>query len=183
MTSKTAAWILKKWGWTVIEDLPPEKKCIILGVPHTSIMDFVAAYMYCRSCGGKFRCMVKKEFFFPPLSWLLRSMGGFPVDRKNPAAMLRSLIEEMERCDRFILAIAPEGTRKPVKRWKAGFHLIAQKTGVPVYMGYFDWGAKRIGSGPKFEITDDTSADMARLQKLYEEMHLTGKHPEGYITR
>ena len=29
---------------------------------------------------------------------------------------------------------------------------------------------------------DDAKADMARIQALYEEMHLVGKHPEMYIT-
>jgi hypothetical protein len=33
------------------------------------------------------------------------------------------------------------------------------------------------------ELTDDPKADMARIQALYEEMNLVGKHPEMYITR
>ena len=34
----------------------------------------------------------------------------------------------------------------------------------------------------KVELTDDAKADLARIQALYEEMHLVGKHPEMYIT-
>ena len=49
-------------------------------------------------------------------------------------------------------------------------------------MGYFDWGTKCVGIGKKVEITDDARADTDRIQALYEEMHLKGKHPEGYIT-
>ena len=37
--------------------------------------------------------------------------------------------------------------------------------------------------GEKVELTDDAKADMARIQALYEEMHLVGKHPEMYITK
>ena len=81
------------------------------------------------------------------------------------------------------LALAPEGTRQPVKRWKTGFHTIAREVGCPVYMGYFDWGTKRVSRGQKVELTDDAKADMARIQALYEEMHLVGKHPEMYITK
>jgi 1-acyl-sn-glycerol-3-phosphate acyltransferase len=80
------------------------------------------------------------------------------------------------------LALAPEGTRQPVKRWKTGFHTIAREVGCPVYMGYFDWGTKRVSRGQKVELTDDAKADMARIQALYEEMHLVGKHPDMYIT-
>ncbi|MBQ7508291.1 MAG: hypothetical protein IJT52_03080, partial [Spirochaetales bacterium] len=89
---------------------------------------------------------------------------------------------QMEAEDTFILAIAPEGTRKPVKRWKTGYHVIARAVRCPVYMGYFDWGRKRVSVGEKVELTDDARADTDRIQALYEEMHLQGKHPEGYIT-
>jgi len=182
MKQKTAAWILKKWGWTICEGLPEEDKCILLGAPHTSILDFVVASLYYSAIGGKGRCMVKKELFFPPLGWLVRAMGGIPVDRKNPAALVRSILNEMEKSPHFHLAIAPEGTRKPVKRWKTGFHYIARKTGIPVYLSYFDWGTKRVGRGQKVELTDDAAADMKRIQQIYEDMHLTGRHPEKYIT-
>ncbi len=174
--------LLKMLGWTADGGSVEEDKCIILGVPHTSAWDFVISYLFYRSCGEKAKCMVKKEFFFPLVGWLLRAMGGIPVDRSSPTNMLRSVIEEMERPGRFHLAIAPEGTRKPVKNWKTGFHLIARSAGIPVYLGYFDWGRKRVGRGQRVELTDDPRADMKRIQELYEQMHLTGKHPEKYIT-
>lgn len=174
--------LLKMLGWTADGGSVEEDKCIILGVPHTSAWDFVISYLFYRSCGEKAKCMVKKEFFFPPVGWLLRAMGGIPVDRSSPTNMLRSVIEEMGRPGRFHLAIAPEGTRKPVKNWKTGFHLISRSAGIPVYLGYFDWGRKRVGRGQRVELTDDPRADMKRIQELYEQMHLTGKHPEKYIT-
>ena len=174
--------LLKMLGWTADGGSVEEDKCIILGVPHTSAWDFVISYLFYRSCGDKAQWMIKKEVFFPPVGWLLRAMGGIPVDRSSPTNMLRSVIEEMERPGRFHLAIAPEGTRKPVKNWKTGFHLIARSAGIPVYLGYFDWGRKRVGRGQRVELTDDPRADMKRIQEIYEQMHLTGKHPEKYIT-
>ena len=169
-------------GWTAVDPVAPEDKCIILGVPHTSIWDFVISYLYYVSVGGKPYCMVKGEFFWGPLGWLLRKMGGVPVDRKRGGGAALSVIREMKATPKIHLALAPEGTRKPVKRWKTGFHTIAREVGCPVYMGYFDWGTKRISRGQKVELTDDPKADMARIQALYEDMHLVGKHPEMYIT-
>ena len=169
-------------GWTGVDPPVPDEKCIILGVPHTSIWDFVVSYLYYTSVGGHVRCMIKKEFFFPPLGWLLRALGAVPVDRSHPTNLVRSLIHEMEGPGHFHLALAPEGTRKPVRNWKTGFHLIARETGIPVYLGYFDWGTKRIGRGQKVELTDDARADMKRIQAMYEDMHLVGKHPEKYVT-
>ncbi len=174
---------MKALGWTADSCPVPEDKCLILGVPHTSIWDFVISYLYYTSVGGKAYVMIKKDFFRGPLGWLLRKLGGLPVDRKNATSLVLSVIHEMNKADRLHLAIAPEGTRKPVKRWKTGFHTIARETGVPVYLGYFDWGTKHVGRGEKVELTDDAKADMQRIQEIYEGMHLTGKHPEGYITR
>ena len=127
--------------------------------------------------------MIKGEFFVGPLGWLLRKTGGIPVNRKKGSNVALQVIKEMKAQKVVHLALAPEGTRQPVKRWKTGFHTIAREVGCPVYMGYFDWGTKRVSRGQKVELTDDAKADMARIQALYEEMHLVGKHPEMYITK
>jgi 1-acyl-sn-glycerol-3-phosphate acyltransferase len=182
MWKKFCGWLLRVMGWTAVEPVVPEDKCIILGVPHTSIWDFVISYLYYTSVGGKPHCMIKGELFWGPLGWLLRKLGGIPVDRKRGSNVMLSVIREMKTKDVVHLALAPEGTRQPVKRWKAGFHTIAREVGCPVYMGYFDWKTKRVGRGQKVELTDDAKADLARIQALYEEMHLVGKHPEMYVT-
>lgn len=170
-------------GWTIDDDVVPAGKCIILGVPHTSMWDFVVSYLYYKGVGGDARCMVKKELFFPPVGWILRALGAFPIDRGSSTKVMMSTIHEMEKAETFHLAIAPEGTRKPVRAWKTGFHLIARETGVPVYLGYFDWGTKHVGHGKEFKLTDDPRADMKAIQEIYEQMHLTAKHPEKYKTR
>ena len=110
-------------------------------------------------------------------------MGGIPVDRKNSTNLIRSIIANAKEYDTFHIAIAPEGTRKAVKRWKTGFHTIARHADMPVYLGYFDWSRKVVGRGQKFELTDDAVADMKRIQQIYEEMNLGAKHPDQYVTQ
>ena len=182
MWRRFCGFILKVWGWKVDPHLPEEDKIILLGAPHTSILDFVVAYMFYQTIGGSCLCMVKKELFFPPLGWLIRLMGGIPVDRKKPAAVVRSVLNEMNKREKFHLAIAPEGTRKPVRRWKQGYHLIATEAGIPVYLAYFDWKRKAIGCGKKVELTDDAAADTRRIQSIYESMDLGARHPDKYLT-
>ena len=183
MWKKFCGWLLKRMGWTVDNPtIVPEDKCIILGVPHTSAWDFVISYLFYTSIGGNAKVMVKKEFFFWPIGGLLRKIGGLPVDRKNATRLVLSTIHEMKESKVCHLALAPEGTRKPIKRWKTGFHTIAREVGCSVYMGYFDWGTKHVGWGKKVELTDDARADMQRIQEMYEEMHLVGKHKEMYVT-
>lgn len=177
---KFMLWIL---GWKAVEPPVEEPKCIILGVPHTSIMDFIISYFYYTSVGGHANVMVKKEFFWGPLKPVMRALGGVPVDRSHGSTIVRQMIEAINKSDTMHLAIAPEGTRKFTLRWKNGFHTIATACNIPVYLGYFDWGTKRIGRGKKFDLTDDPKADMEKIQELYKEMHLVGKHPEGYALR
>ena len=179
MKPSTAHRILTRWmHWTLIDkQLPPEPKLIILGVPHSSIWDFVVAWLFYRALGGKPRVMIKQEFFFWPLGAFLRSLGAIPVDRKNPVTITRQVINAMNQSETFALCIAPEGTRKPVKRWKTGFHTFARAAGVPVYLGYFDWGRKVISYGIRFECTDDAIADLLTIQQYYKDKGVTGKHP------
>ena len=180
--SKFCGWALRKMGWTSVGGPMTEKKAIVLGVPHTSTGDFLVSYLFYAQFGKKARIMIKKEFFFFPLGPVLRALGAIPVDRGSAAAMVKGLIAEMDRTDEFHLAMAPEGTRKPVARWKTGYHLIARETGATVYAGYFDWGRKRISCGERFPLTNDARADTERLQRHYEAMGLEGKNKGGFIT-
>ena len=180
--ARFCGWLLRRMGWTSVGGPVPEKKAVILGVPHTSFWDFVVAYLFYTAFGDVAHVMIKKELFFWPLGGILRACGCIPVDRSNASELVRSLIEQMEEDDTFKLAIAPEGTRKPVKRWKAGAIKIALAAGVPLYAGYFDWRTKRISCGEKLTLSGDIGADLAMVQKYYEGLHLTGKHKEKYIT-
>lgn len=180
-TRKLSALLLRLMGWTVDSGIPSVPKCILLGAPHTSILDFVVAFLYYHSHGGNAKCMVKQEIFATPLAPIIRAMGGIPVDRQNPTTLLRSVIHQFQQADTLHLAIAPEGTRKPVRHWKTGFHLIARAANVPVYLAYFDWGTKHVGYFAQVELTDDPHADLRRIQQMYADRHLVGRHPSRYI--
>jgi len=179
---KCCGWMLRALGWTAVDPVIPEPKAIILGVPHTTIWDLVISYLYYTSVGGDAKVMVKASMFFWPLGPIIRAMGGVPMNRENPTKQMVSIIHKFEESETFHLAMCPEGTRKPIKRWKTGYHVIATSANIPVYMGYFDWGTKRIGRGKRFELTGNAREDTARLQEEYEKLNLVGKHPENYVT-
>ncbi len=179
--AKFCGWLLRKMGWESVGGPMKEQKAIVLGVPHTTMLDFLVSYLFYTQYGKVAHIMIKKEFFFWPLGALLRALGAVPVDRNSPALTVRSLIHHMEEVDEFHLAIAPEGTRKATKRWKSGYHLIAKETGATVYLGYYDWGRKRISVGEPFELTDDVKADMQRMYDHYRPMGIQGYHKDKFI--
>ena len=175
--------LLKILGWKVMAPEAPSAKAIIIGVPHTSMWDFVISWLYYTSVGGSARIMVKKEMFFWPLGGLMRSLGGIPVDRsKGTISLLKQTVEAFNSHEKFHMAIAPEGTRKLTREWKAGFHTIARLTGAVVYLGYFDWGKKEIGWFETFPITKDAQADIRRMKAFYRAKGIVGKHPELFTT-
>ena len=182
MKPKRAEKILKRFGWKSIPFIISEPKAIILGAPHTSIWDFIVTYLYCISMGQKAYVLIKDTFFFWPLGPILKSLGGIPLKQGKGANFVLQVINAFKSRDRLYLAIAIEGTRKPVKQWKAGFHTIAKATGVPVYLGIFDWGHKEVGSCEKFEITDDAKADLKRVRQWYKDRGVIGKYPEKFVT-
>ena len=91
------------------------------------------------------------------------------------------MIDAFATRDELHLGLAPEGTRKAVKRWKTGFHTIAREAGVPVYTGFIDWGTKRVGIGERFLCTEDAESDLAAIQQWYKKKGVVGRHPEKFV--
>lgn len=182
--SKICAFSLRAMGWTCDNDPVKDKLCVLLVAPHTSIFDFVIPYLYYTSKGATPHALVKKEFFFWPMGPFLKSLGGIPLDRKNPARAIKKVIDSMKNSDEiFHLAIAPEGTRDPVKKWKTGYHTIAKALDCPVYLGYIDWKTKHIGYKISYRLTDNAREDTDNIQRIYETMNVSGRHPEKFATR
>lgn len=174
--------MLRMLGWKAIGGVAPEPKCIIIGIPHTSAWDFVISYFFYTSIGGHASVLVKKEFFFWPVGWFVKKMGGVPIDRSKGANVIRQTIQLFNEREYMHLALTPEGTRELTKNWKAGFHTIATTAKVPVYLGSFDWGKKEITIGNKFELTTDSKEDIRRMKDFYREKGVIGKFPEQFTT-
>ena len=180
MWQKFCKFLMRVWGWKAVNGVMPHKKAIIIGVPHSSAVDFVISYLYYTSVGGVANTVIKKEFFFWPVGFFLRKMGAIPIDRSKGASVVKQIIHEMNSREVMHLAITPEGTRERNKRWKAGFHTIAKATGAVVYLGFFDFGRKEIGWIETLELTDDPQEDLRRMKAYYRERGVKARHPEKF---
>ena len=183
ISSRVCSLLLRCMGWKCVGSPCPVPRCIILGAPHTSIWDFIVAILFYTSIGGRASVLVKKEFFFWPIGVIMRKLGAIPVDRSKGASLVKQLVDAFSTRDTLHLAIAPEGTRKPIAKWKGGFHTIAKAANAPVYLGYFDWGKKEVGVAPEeFLLTNDQQADIKRLCQWYKEKGVIGKYPKNFVT-
>ena len=162
-----ARWIFRRCGWRVVGELPDVPKLVAIAAPHSTNWDVVWGLLFKVGLRLDIRFIGKREAFFWPLGPLLRGFGGIPIDRKAAHGVVGEMRAQFEQHERFWLAIAPEGTRKKVDKWKSGFWHIAHEARVPILPAYFHYPEKTIGLGPLFHPGDDPEADIARLREFY----------------
>ncbi len=167
---------LRVMRWRLDGNAPDVPKCVVIAAPHTSNWDFVFAMAVTFTFRMRVFWMGKNTLFRWPFGGLMRWLGGIPVDRGEAHHLPKQCIQAFRKHDRFILMIPPEGTRGKVRVWKRGFHTIAKRAGVPIALGFLDYGRKVAGIGPLFTPTDDIESDMERLRDFY--ANVTAKYPE-----
>jgi 1-acyl-sn-glycerol-3-phosphate acyltransferase len=166
-TGMTSKLILNMLGWKVEGKLPTIQKYIIIAAPHTSMLDFILGKFFLHSLSLDAKILMKKELFFFPMNFLLRKLGGIPVDRNQRNQTINKMVELFLQNEHFILAIAPEGTRKRVQSWRTGFYHIAFKAGVPILPAYCDYHRKVFGMYDLFYPTGEIDKDISILQSLF----------------
>tara|TARA_Y200000002_G_scaffold51463_1_gene37205 strand:+ start:2397 stop:2915 length:519 start_codon:yes stop_codon:yes gene_type:complete len=158
--------ILKKIiCWKVKGSLPLTEKYVIAVVPHTSYFDLVIAVLIRTYLGLKIKFIGKKELFNPITSVFFKFLGGIPVDRSKNSNIVDEVVGLFDNNEIQILAIAPEGTRKKVKKWKSGFYYIALNANLPILMVSFNYMKKEVVINDKFYPTGDINKDFTELEK------------------
>ena len=168
---------LKLIGWNTGSILSPSvKKCVLVGAPHTSNMDFPIALATLYASGVRVRFLAKKSLFKFPLGILMRVMGGIAVDRSKHSNMVDMMVDMFDNSTSLVLLIPAEGTRSYVKEWKSGFYYTALGAKVPIVLGYLDYGKKTAGFGDLFYPTGDYQKDLAEIKNFYRQF--TARYPE-----
>lgn len=168
--------ILALIGWRIVGQIPDLPKFVMIGGPHTSNWDFPMAMLLFIALGVRVSWMAKTEFVNGPMGWLWRWMGGVGIDRSAAHGVVEQMAATFEKRDKFVLAIAPEGTRSKVKRWKTGFYHIAQSANVPIFPIVVNYGRKTLHLQPVFLPSGNLAADLPQLQAYYSAVQ--GKRPD-----
>jgi 1-acyl-sn-glycerol-3-phosphate acyltransferase len=177
LAQRVARRALRLLGWTCIDNLATRpERAVVIGYPHTSNWDFPIGLLAMAALGLDARWVGKDTLFRGPLGPVMRWLGGIPVNRRQPAGFVERLAAEMRRQRRFMLAIAPEGTRRLTPGWKSGFYRIARAAEVPVLVGMIDYSHREIGLLASIDLSGDEAADMARIAACYQDRR--GRKPE-----
>jgi 1-acyl-sn-glycerol-3-phosphate acyltransferase len=159
--------VLRLLGWRIEGDLPQLAKCVIAVAPHTSNWDFVIGMATALKLDLNANWLGKNTIFCPPFKPLLLWLGGIPVDRRKPQGIFEQVAAECNQRDHFLLAITPEGTRRPVTNWKTGCYRIAKTAGIPVVATTLDYSTKTIRFFEPYHPGDDVDLEMRKLSEMF----------------
>ena len=168
--------MLRLLRWRVSGELPDLPKFVIAVAPHTSNWDFVVGMAVMFALDLRLTFIGKHTLFRWPLAALLRWMGGIPVDRSSTRGLVGEAVRAFECVDQRVLAIAPEGTRKRVDRFRSGFLHIARGAKVPVLLATLDYEARCVKFGPCFEPGGDVEQELRRVEAFF--AGVRGKNPK-----
>ena len=159
--------IFRVFKWKILGKFSKVPKYIIAVAPHTSFYDFFIGILVRNIINEKINFIGKKELFGPLTGWFFRALGGVPVDRNSKKDTVSSIVDIFNKRKKFKLAIAPEGTRKKVKKWKTGFYYIALKAKIPIMPIAFDYNNKNVIVHSLFYPTGNIEEDFKNLYKKY----------------
>jgi 1-acyl-sn-glycerol-3-phosphate acyltransferase len=166
-------------GWKFQGPFPNEPKFVIIVAPHTSNWDFPLGVAALFALGIRVSFLGKHSIFKWPLGPFMRWLGGIPVERSVSRDRVAETIAAFDAAETLVLAIAPEGTRKRVEKWKTGFYHVAHGARVPIVPVVFDFGTKTIRVEPAFRPTGDAAADIPRIKDAFR--GAVGKKPENFL--
>lgn len=156
-------------GWRTEGKIPSSiKKCVVIAAPHTTNWDFPIMLMTAFALKINVFWMGKHTIFRFPFGWLMKWLGGIPIDRRHRNDTVVTTIEIFRSTDSELrLAIAPEGTRTRGGTWKTGFYHIADGAGVPIVLATIDYHRKTCGIRGIFFPTGDAESDIKKIKERY----------------
>jgi 1-acyl-sn-glycerol-3-phosphate acyltransferase len=173
--------ILKIWGFKQTGTYPSHiPKKIYAVYPHTSNWDFPLGILLKGAIPMGVKYIAKDSLFKWPYGWLFRKLGGIPVDRSKSTNFVDAMVDLYQRYDRLSFAIAPEGTRKKVDKFKSGFYYIAVKAKIPIILVKFDYKNKEVHFSDPFYPSGNYDEDLKLIIAHFR--GTVGKNPEQACT-
>ncbi len=168
--------ILKILGWKTFGALPKEEKYMLIVAPHTSNWDLFYGIILAFALRLNAIYVAKKELFRGHFSLLMKWSGAVPVDRSSHTNFVDHMASQFDKNEKFVLAMAPEGTRHKKNCWKSGFYYIALNAHVPILLAFIDYERKTGGAGSLIYPTGDMEKDMEKIRNFY--LTVRGRYPE-----
>ena len=173
--------LLKCAGWQTQITVPYRDKAVICVAPHTSNWDFIMGLLAYRSLGRKASFLMKEFWFFFPLKYIFKALGGIPVKKDSTQSLTMTMVNDFKHMRHLNLAVTPEGSRSPVEKWRTGFLTIAYNANVPIQLGVIDFKNRKVIIEQEFITSGDFQRDLIEIRKYYSHFRSAAKYPEKFI--
>lgn len=154
-------------NWKITGDIPPQKSCVVIAVPHQKWYDMPMTLIMFFMCNWKVYWLGKKEIFRFPFGFFFRWLGGIPIDRSKKNNFVEQATDFYKTEKNLMLVIPPQGTRKEGAPWKTGFWHIAKSAKVPVLLGHINYHQKTASIIGEFTPGENVRNDIKRIKKKY----------------
>ena len=168
----------KIFGWKAELSFPHYDRCIFCVAPHTSNIDLFIGKVLIGTLGMESGFLMKKEWFFFPLGYLFRWMGGVPVYRSKHTSLVDQIVQKIKASKEFRIAVTPEGTRSANPEWKKGFYYMALGANIPIVLAGFDYKKKCVTANKVIIPSGDIEKDMREIKLYFKDF--VGKYPEKF---
>ena len=166
-------------NWHVEGELCQAPKFICVMAPHTSWWDFTTNFGVMLTSGLHASWFIANKYTKGVIGQWLVFFGAIPIDRHSHNDVVTQMADLFNTSDRLVLAIFPEGTRKPVPTWKTGFWHIAKKAQIPLQLVAVDYAKHATVFGPIITLSDDMEQDIEQMRHYFKSV--TAKHPEKAV--
>ena len=163
-------------GWQIVGKIPNEKRILIIAAPHTSNWDFILGISALFALNVNIKWLGKHSMFLPGIAWFFKWLGGIPVNRQNPSSLIEYVTQTVKKEKGLMIGMAPEGSRKKVKRWKSGFLRIANQTNSKIVFLSIDAPFKTLKIGEIYTPSGNTEQDIDFVMNYYKQFK--GINPE-----
>ena len=147
--------------------------------PHTSWWDFTTNFGVLLAMGLHASWFIANKYTKGVMGQWLVYFGAIPIERNTQSDTVTQMAELFNASERLVLAIFPEGTRKPVPTWKTGFWHIAKKAQVPLQLVAVDYAKHATVFGPIMMLSDDMEQDIRQMRLYFQSV--TAKRPENAV--
>lgn len=163
---------MKRKGWRLENKIDTNiKRYVLLSIPHTSNWDAAHGILFFHTIKLPVKFTIKSEWLKFPFKKIFLSLGAIGIDRASEKIQKKSSVDAMidlfNQHNDLIICVTPEGTRKPVKKWKTGFYHVAVGAKVPIAIGILDY-KNRVGLIEKLVYPcGDIEKDMCEILSYY----------------
>lgn len=154
------------WEGVNLHRIRHEKR-VILVFPHSSFWDapLGVIFRYTFLENRNVKLLLWHKYYDGPQSELCKKIGFIPVYEKG--GLVNQVVDHLNKLDKFVFCISPEGGVRKQPKFKSGFYQIAKQTNSKIAIVNLDFLQQKAFCYGPWPILDTFPKEVKRLKKIF----------------